>query len=75
MLVDGVSHRRLRFNPGRVYMEFVVDILTLVYVYLGLLLVSSVDIIPPMLCPRISFTYYRRYIIPAMDRMVKINTL
>jgi len=56
-------------------MEFVVDILALVYVFLDLLRVSSVDIIPPLLCPRIPFIYYRRYIIPAMDSVVKINTL
>jgi len=70
VLVDGVPHRRLRLKPGCFYTKFVVDILTLVYVFLGLLLVSSLDIIPPMLCPRISFTHYRRYIIPVMDSMV-----
>jgi hypothetical protein len=56
-------------------MEFGVDVLALVYVFLGLLRVSSVDIITPMLCPRISFTYHRRYVIPAMESTVKITTL
>jgi hypothetical protein len=49
MLIDGFSHQKLMFKPREICMEFVVDILALVYVFLGLFRVSSVNIIQPMM--------------------------
>jgi hypothetical protein len=63
-LVGGRSSRRLGFNPGPVYVGFVVEIVTLGYVLLKVLRVSPVTVTPRMLHAR-SFN-----VSPTLQRLI-----
>jgi hypothetical protein len=69
--VTVLSPRRLGFDLRAVRVWFVVDKVPLMQISLLLLQLCSVIVFPPILHYLISFTYYRRYMILAIDSVVK----
>ena len=70
----GISPQRLGFNPGPVYVGFVVNKVTMVQVFLRALPCPPVSIIPLILGTRISYTYHRHDVILATVGIVKLHT-
>jgi hypothetical protein len=66
----------LEFDPKPVHMEFVVDKLAVGQIFLqaGLLRVSPVILIQPVLHIRISFISHLRYTVTVIGNVVTLNT-
>jgi len=70
----GLSPQRPGFNPGPVYVGFVVNKVAMVQVFLRALSFSPVSIIPPLLRTYVSYTYHRHDVILAPVSIVKLHT-